>query len=223
MANVAVAENHLTVGGVAYFRGNADKVEFGSIGVKRTPLGKQNYIEVKDRLPVDKVGKTKSTVVEIDFTKTSKSAFGTAISAIVEGVPVKFTGDASFEKMRSGELKLVQISAMLNDVRDAINKSPKAMADLVEWGNDAVVVTSVFLVMEAKLANRFNNNVDVSLSAGIKGMEAKVSGGNTSSGTTTVTWSKDSCFAYLLAKPKWDASQKKNVTRATDLKTDQWG
>ena len=35
MPNVAVHENHLKFGGVAYFRGNASAVEIGSIGEKR--------------------------------------------------------------------------------------------------------------------------------------------------------------------------------------------
>ena len=48
MPNVVVKENHLTFGGVAYFRGHAEDVEIGSIGEKRTPLTKQNYLEVKD-------------------------------------------------------------------------------------------------------------------------------------------------------------------------------
>ena len=55
MANVAVKENHLTFGGVSYFRGHAEEVEIGSIGEKRTPLTKQNYLEVKDRIPVPKI------------------------------------------------------------------------------------------------------------------------------------------------------------------------
>ena len=50
----------------------------------------------------------KTTVMDIDFTKTSKSSFDTIVSVIIKGVPVKLSGDATFEKLKSGELKLVK-------------------------------------------------------------------------------------------------------------------
>ena len=89
MAHVAVHENHLTYGGVCYFRGHAEEVELGSIGEKRTPLTKQNYLEVKDHLPVAKLKGVKSTIVEIDDSSLSQSELGAKVSAIVpvSGVP----------------------------------------------------------------------------------------------------------------------------------------
>lgn len=222
MANVVVKENHLTFGGVAYFRGNAEEVEIGSIGEKRTPLTKQNYLEVKDRIPVPNIDVTKSTVVEIDFTKTSKNVFDAAVSAIVKGVPVKFSGDATFDKLRSGELKLVKFSVSTNDMKRAANDSPQKLQDLIQWGNDARIAHQVFIVMEASLANQFDNNVAVDLSAGTKGIEAKVGVNGSASGTTTVQISKGTCFAYLLAKIDWDAHMKKNQTKIVDLDDDQW-
>lgn len=222
MANVVVKENHLTFGGVAYFRGNAEEVEIGSIGEKRTPITKQNYLEVKDRIPVAKIEVAKSTVVEIDFTQTSRSSFDAAVTAIVKGVPVKFSGDAAFDKMKSGELKLVKFSVTNNAMKEAANNSPQKLQDLIEWGNDARIAHQVFIVMEASLANQFANNVTVDLAAGAKGLEAKVGGSVSTSGTTTVQISAGTCFAYLLAKIDWDAVQKKNQTRIVDLDDDQW-
>ena len=75
MKNVVVKENHLTFGGVAYFRAHAEEVEIGSIGEKRKPLFKQNYLEVKDRLIIPDGNIVKATEAEIDFTHTSKKAF----------------------------------------------------------------------------------------------------------------------------------------------------
>jgi hypothetical protein len=222
MANVVVAENHLTFGGVAYFRAHAEEVEIGSIGEKRQPITKQNYLEVKGRIPVPKIAVAQSTVVGIDFTKTSKSAFNTVVSAIIQGVPVKFSGDATFDKLKSGSLKLVKFSILSNDMKEAANNSPQAIQDLIEWGDNARIATQVFIVMEAALANQFNNNVTVNLSAGVKGLEAKVGGSGSTSGTTTVQISNGTCFAYLLAKIDWDASQKKNKTKIVDLDDDQW-
>jgi hypothetical protein len=223
MANVAVKENHLTFGGVSYFRGHAEEVEIGSIGEKRSPLTKQNYLEVKDRIPVPKIDVATTTVVDIDFTKTSKSAFNTVVSAIIKGVPVKVSGDATFEKLKKGELKLVKFSVSNNAMKTAANSSPQAINDLIEWGDDARIAHQVFIVMEAALANQFNNNVSADLSVGVKGLEAKVGGSGSASGTTTVNISKGTCFAYLLVKIDWDAKQKKNKTKIVDLDDDQWG
>lgn len=222
MPNVVVAENHLTYGGVGYFRGHAEEVELGSVGEKRTPLTKQNYLEVKDRIPAPKLKVVRSTIVEIDFKKTTKSSFGAKISAVVKGVPVKLDGSSSFDRLKSGELKLVKFSVSNNDMKDAANNSPKILEDLIEWGKDARIAHQVFVVMEASVARKFDDNVKVDLSVGPKGLEATVGGGSSSSGETKVTISKGSCFAYLLLKIDWDAKQKKKKSKIVDLDDDQW-
>lgn len=222
MANVVVAENHLTFGGIAYFRGGAENVEIGSIGEKRSPITKQNYLEVKDRIPIAKISMTRATVADIDFTKTSKSAFNTVVSAIIGGVPVQLSGGATFDKLKSGELKLVKFTVSNNDLKNAINDLHKALHNLIEWGDNAQIATQVFNVIEAALANQFDNDVAVDLSIGVEGLEAKVGGSGSTSGETSVQISKRTCFAYLLAKIDWDAHQKKNITKAVDLDDDQW-
>lgn len=222
MANVVVKDNHLTFGGVAYFRGHAEEVEIGSIGEKRASLVKMNHLEVKDRIPVPKIKTAQTTVVDISFTRTSKNAFKTVVSAIIKGVPVKFSGDATFDKLKTGELKLVKFSVMNNDMKDAANASPKALNSLIEWGSKARIAHQIFVVMEASLASHYGNNATAELSVGKKGLEAKVAGKHSSSGSTTVEISAGTTFAYLLANPSWDARVKKNRTKITDLKNDQW-
>ncbi|MGE0682137.1 MAG: hypothetical protein AB7P69_14720 [Candidatus Binatia bacterium] len=227
MANVIVKESHLTYGGVAYFRGHAEEVEIGSIGEKRQPLTKQNYLEVKDRIPVNKIDAVKSTVVEIDTTKLSKTDFKTKVAAIVPigGVPVPttFEGNVAFERLQSRALKLVKFSVMNNDMLKATNNSPEKLQYLIDWGGDARIAHQVFIVMDAKLSTKFDNNVNVTLSAGVdKLVKATVGGNGSSSGETTVQMSPGSGFAYLLAKIDWDAKQKKNKTKIVDLDDDQW-
>lgn len=221
MANVVVAESHLTFGGLAYFRGNAEQVEIGSIGEKRTPLTKQNYLEVKDRLPADKLHAVQATVVDIDFTKTSKAAFNTQIAAVIEGVPVKLNGDAAFEKMRAGQLKLVKFAVPSNHMKEVVNGVPARLKDLADWGNDARIAHQVFVVMDASLSTKFTNNVTATLSAGIKGLQAQVGGSGGTSGSTTVNLSRGTCFAYLLLKIQWNSP--KDRSRVVDLNDDQWG
>lgn len=223
MANVNVKENHLTFDGVKFFRGNAGVVQLGCIGEKRDPIGGQNYLEVKDQIPAIKFKVAKSTVVDIDFKKSSESAFNTAAKAIVKGVPVQFNNKNSIKKFKSGELKLVKLSVLNNNMKKAANNSPRKLQSLINWGKDARIAHQVFVVMDAKMANKYDNNVDVDISVGVEGLEAKVSSRGKFSGETKVKLSKDTCFAYLLAKIDWNAKQKKNKTKIVDLNDDQWG
>lgn len=227
MVNTIVKDSHLTFNGVAFFRGHSEEMLIGSIGEKRTPLSKQNYLEVKDRVPVDKIKIMKSTVVEIDTTKLKKTDVSTKISAIVpiSGVPVPITlgVDAAFEKLKSAELKLVKFSVLANHMVRAVNDSPQKRRFLIDWGDDARIVHEAFFAMDAKTATKFDNNVDVNIAAGVdKVIKATVGIGGSGSGETTVEISEGTCFAYLLGRFVWDAKQKKNITKALDMNDDQW-
>ena len=217
MANVVVKDNHLTFGGVAYFRGNAEEIEIGSYGEKRTPLTKMNYLEKKGAI-ASKINVVTSTVVDIDFSKTSKSAFNTKISAVMKGVNADFSGDAVFEGLKSGKLKLVKFSALNNDIKAAANSSPAVLEDLRSYGRDARIAHQVFVVMEATLATKFDNDVSGNLSAEKGKLKVTVGGSHSSSGQTTIIISPGTGFAYLLLKIDWE----KHKTKIKDLDDDQW-
>lgn len=69
---------------------------------------------------MDKIKVMKSTMVEIDTSKLSKTDVNTQVNAIVpvSGVPVPTALDveAAFEKLKSNELKLVKFSVMNHDI-----------------------------------------------------------------------------------------------------------
>lgn len=219
MSNVVVKETHLTFGGVAYFRAHAEEVEIGSIGEKRKPLFRHNYMEVKDRILVPEKNIVKATEAEIDFTHTKKRAFRLKASAIVKGVPVKLKGGALFNRLRAGELKLVKFSIANNALMKLANQSPDQLKSLIHWGDRARLAHQVFIVLEADLANEFTRNVDVGLKVGVKGLEAELATGFATAGSTTVSLSQGTCFAYLMVKIEWDG----NKTSIVDLDDDQWG
>jgi len=227
MANVEVKENHLTCGGKAYFRGGADDIILGDIGEKRTPLLKQNYLEVKDRLPADTLTGVRSTVVEIDTSTLSKTDFPLKVKAIVpvSGVPVPTTveGEVACTKLKSFDLKLVKFTLLPSTLVEAVNRSPLKRQELIDWRNDARIAHEVFLVMDAKVATKFDNQLNVNLSRGVdKVVQATVGGSGSASGSTTVTFAPGVCFAYLLAQPKWNAQMKNNITAMIDADDDQW-
>ena len=218
MAKVAVRDNHLNFGGVTYFRGHAEQVRIGSYGEKRTPLTKMNYLEVKGQIPVPKINVATATVVDIDTAQTTSSAFSAAVSAIVSGVPVKFSGEATFNKLKTNELKLVKFSVMNNAMQAAVNDSPNALKNLADYGKDARIAHQLFVVMDQTTATKFDHDVSVNLSAGKGGLQATVGGSSKGSAETTVEVADGTGFAYLLLSLDWD----KKKTRLEDTDIDQW-
>jgi hypothetical protein len=218
MATATVKDNHLNFNGINYFRGNAEEVQLGSYGEKRTPLTKMNYLEVKGRIPSANMAKATSTVVEIDATKMSKTDFKADIKAIIKGVPVNLKGDAAFKKLVNNELKLVKFSVLNNAMKVAVNKSPGALKNLEHYGKDARIAHQIFVVMEAKLATKYDNDVSVNLSAGAGPMKVSLGGGHSSIGETTVQISAGTTFAYLLVSIDWNDKK----TKVADLDDDQW-
>ncbi|MBL1353264.1 MAG: hypothetical protein COA61_008050 [Zetaproteobacteria bacterium] len=220
---VVVKNNHLKYGGTAYFRGRAEEVHLGSYGEKRTPITKMNYLEVKGKIRVPKSNIALATIVDIDFTKTSKSAFHTAVSVIVQGVPVNISGILALKWLKKGRLKLVKFSVTNNGMKKAANRSTQALKDLVYYGKNARIAHEVFVVMEASLAEKFNHNVSVDFSVRKWGVKAIVGGKSSSQGRTSVNISDGTTFAYLLLSIDWNAKKKKNKTKIMDLNDDQWG
>lgn len=224
MVKVVIKDNHLNFNGVKYFRGNAEEVSVGAYGEKVSSVFTMNRLDVKGRIPTAKITNVRSTMVDVDMTQTTRSAFNTKLWAIIKGVPVELSADTAFGKIKDQELKLVKFSVDHNHMKNAINDSPAALKNLIDYGNDARIALQIFVAMEATFATQFDNNVAVALSAGQEGIvQASVQGNHGTSGETVVELTTPTTFAYLLAKPDWDAKQKKNKTKVTDLDTDEWG
>ena len=239
MPNVAVEKNRFILNGISYFRGNADTVELGSYGEKKTPLFGQNYLEVYSKIPIPSTNINKSGVFEIDTTKKSKTTFNGGVKFISKAGVIELDADAAFEQAKNNQLKLVKFNVNLQDMINAANNSQNAIQTLKSRGNDARIVHQIFVVMEATLANQFNNHVGISIESGelkaiITDKElsknpkgSKLSGAITgefdNSGTTEVKIPKGTCFAYLLAKIEWDAKLKKRRKKIVYLEDDQWG
>lgn len=221
MKNVVVKDTHLTFGGVAYFRGHAEEVQIGSLGEIRKSGARMNYLEVKDRLVVPGDVIIEATTVNIDFNKISNTDIGIGAKAILKGIPVELKLDTDFNRLRSGELKLVKFSVSSNHLKKTLNNSPDFLRDLNDWGKNARIAHQVFVIIDAELADAFNRGIGFKLAAGVKGIEAKLEAGVSTSGITKVTISKDTCFAYLLLSIKWD--KKDPGLRIADLNDDQWG
>jgi hypothetical protein len=215
---VEVKDSHLKYGSLRYFRAGADLVTLGAYGEKKTPVLHANYLEVQSTIPSPKLeGKiTAASIATIDFTKTTRTSFAGAFSA---AKIVNAGGQATFERMRAGHLKLVHLIVTPVNMTKAVNSASEALRRLASDGNDARIAHEIFVVMEATTASAFTAGTSFKVSANAGGgVKVTATAGGTSAKSTTVTLSPGTTFAYLLAKPDWDSGKK----RVTKLNPDQW-
>ena len=218
---VVIKNNHFTYNGIAYFRANADTVGLGSYGEKRTPLTKANYLEVKGMVPAPKLKAVKATVLDIDYSKSSAAD----IAADVRPMQLKFAGgsvSAARQAAEKGNLRLLKLHVLNNDMEEAINESPKVLDDLRDYGNDARVAHQIWVVLEAELANRVKTGASAEVTATIKGITVGLNGSTQSSQETELTIEPGATYGYLLGKFDWNAKSKNKRTEIVDIDDDQW-
>lgn len=219
MSFIAVIHNaHLTFNGIQYFRAAAESITIGAYGEKRTPLTGQNYLEAQDDLPASSLVVRQATIADIDFTRSKAADVKAGLRVVNSSVDV----NAAFNGLKEGSLKLVKLEMRLADVRDAVNGSSAALRDLRDYGRDARVAHQIFVVMEATLAQTFAaaTNIDFARERDNNKGLLKITATASASvgGSTFVTLSAGTTFAYLLAKPDWER-RKERVEKFVD---DQW-
>jgi len=215
--DIEVRDNHLHFDGINLFRGNANNVQLGSVGGKKTPSTQENYLQVEANIPVKKLKVNKVTVITLNGARIS----GADVSASVD-VPRLGTLSASAvaTKLKEETLKLVKIDVLPRDVVDAANDSPKVLDALIQSGREGRIAHQVITVMEAATAETVRRGGTFSIEPGDGGPSLKVRAGSTE--IATVEISSGATFAYLLLKPKWDANQQKNWKKIEDWEDDQW-
>ncbi len=212
--DVTVESNHITLFGKKFFRGNSPTVTLGAYGEKKSPLLGQNYLEVQNTMPAPKINAApvnKATIVEIDFSKSSK----TEVEAFVKGIlPVNASGQVTYDKLKTAELKLVYLVIHAGDLERQVNASPGVLGDLRDYGNDARVCHEILVAMSATTANTFAKSASLTVTKAGSGLTISTSGEK----STSVTLSSGTTFAYLLVKADWGKG-KDSISKFTD---DQW-
>lgn len=218
---VAIKNNHFVYGGMAYFRANAQLVTLGSCGEKKASPFKPNHLFVKDQVPAPKLDAVKATVVDIDYADSSASD----ILADVHPLQLKFAGgsvSAAREAASQNRLKLMLISMLPEKMERAINDSPRLLANLIDYGNDARVALQTWVILNAEYADQVKSNGAADVVATIKGITIGLNGATHGSHESTITVEPGATFGYLLGKFDWDASSKKKRTKIVDIKEDAW-
>ncbi len=221
MSNTEVFDNHLKYDGKNYYRVGAEDTYLGAYGEKKSPILQGNYLEVQDGIPATKIKVNKVVEAVIDWTKTTEAnlIFGINVSKIFG-----FSADVAYDKMKSGHLHLYKLVVDLKDLENAAEDSPKHLKTIDNFGNDARIVSSIFVVLDATQTEAFSTatSFTVSVDAGIINVTPKNGGpmsvGVAVAGTNAVSVSAGSVYAYGLVEIKW--AKDGTIEKLTD---DQWG
>lgn len=215
--DITIRDNHLHFDGINFFRGNANLVQLGSAGAKKTPATQTNYLSVEGNIPLAKLKVNRVTTIELNGTNVSGADVSATLN--VPGVGPLSAGAVS-SRLKEDTLKLVKIDVLPRDIVDAANASPKVLDALKVSGNDGRLAHQVVVILESSTAATLRQGAAFELSSddGRPILTARAGAKD----VATVEISSGATFAYLLLKPKWDANQKKNWKKIEGWSDDQW-
>lgn len=216
-----ITEHYFEYGALKYFRGNAHLMEIGTYGEKKDPIGAKAYIDPESKVQrehlVNRVNKGKP--VAVNWGQTTKAEVEVNGPVPVFGLNVNVAASFNYEKIKSADLKLFNLSIDEGPLKTMLNKDASGARNyLAGEGNDGRIVSEVWVVMEAELAEQFDTSGSVEVSA--KGVDLNVTARGGKYGTQTITLSKGAVFAYKLHKVKdWN----KDKTQIEDMEADYKG
>jgi len=209
--------------GQKYFRGNAHLLKLATFGEKKDPIGAKAYVDpqgtVKPKYLVGRV--SKGEVAAIDWGQTTKADVEVNGTVKVFGVGLNSARTFSYEQIKSAKLKLCNLSMVEGQLKSMLNTdADNARKYMANEGNDARIVSEVWVVMEAELAEHFDASASVSASASADGNELNIIAKGGRQGTQTITLSAGTTFAYKLHKVKdWN----RDKTQIEDMEADYKG
>jgi hypothetical protein len=217
--DIVIKDNHLQLDGINFFRGNANGVQLGSVGEKKTPATQENYLAVEENIPVKKLKVNKVTVLTLNGAHLSGADVDASLE--VDGFGTLSAG-AVATKLKEETLKLVKIDVLPRDIVSAANESPKALDALIQCGHRGRIAHQVITVMDARTAETVRRGVSFGLEPVDGGPGLTVKGGAGSTDVEVVRINSGATFGYLLLEPKWDAHQQKNWKKIEEWEDDQW-
>ncbi|AOW12677.1 hypothetical protein LPB72_16770 [Hydrogenophaga crassostreae] len=207
-----------------YFRGSAHELELGHYGQKKDPIGAKAWLAPHDKIkPVHMKGRVKvNTRTRIDWNEVSSVELQTGGALTYYGI--NFNGAKSFSHAhaKSAKLELISLSIDEGPLIAMINADRPARNQMADEGKDARIVSEVWVVVEAELAEHFKTYGSSSAGVEIKAVKGDaqltVSGGTR--GSQSIVLSKGTTFAYRLHKVNdWN----KGKTRVEGVEDDYKG
>jgi hypothetical protein len=218
-----IKEHSFEYDSVKYFRDNAHNVEMASFGEKKDPIGAKAQLDVEDTvmaLILDSYVKFNTTAT-INWNETSKADLEVGAALKFFGIGADTAQSFGYEKAKSGKLELMSFAIDEGPLKDMLNKEAgDARNFLAKEGNDARIVTEIWIVGEAELSEHFKTYGSSSLGVKAAGGSLSITASGGKSGSQTVTLSKGTTFAYRLSKVKdWN----KDKTHIEDMEIDNKG
>lgn len=205
---VKISDSKFVFAGKSYFRAGCEDINLVAFGEKKTPLGKAPYLYVAGTVSPANLGKVNVTSggpYVIEWESFSDKDVNVGIKYLtLAGGQLGFSRQVA----ASANLVLIKLSVASNALTTLLNKhAATARQHLKDEGDDARIVSDVWVVMEGALASRVTTGGSLAVSApvGTTGFTLEVGGSSSSTTASRVQIPANSCFAYLLAKvKKWD-------------------
>lgn len=216
-----ITDNYFKFGTLKYFRGNAHLVEIGTYGEKKDPIGAKAYLDPQNKVKrehlVNRV--SKGQPVGVNWSQTTEADLEVNGPIKVFGLNVNVAATYDYKMVSSANLKLYNLSIAEGPLKTMLNEDADgARKYLAKEGNDGRIVSEVWVVMEAELAEHFDTSGSIAVSAKAVDLNVTAKGGK--HGTQTITLSAGTTFAYKLHKVKdWN----KDKTKIKDMEADYKG
>lgn len=216
-----ITDHYFEYGSQKYFRGNAHLLEICSYGQKKDPIGSESYIDPQNKVKREHlVGRvTKGMTVGIDWNQTTQAQVEVNGTVKVFGIGINLATSYAYSKVKSANVKLYNLFINEGPLKTMLNTDADGARNfMADEGDDARIVSEVWVVMEATLATHFDTST--SISAAVSGVNLNLTAKGGTSGTQTITLSAGSVFAYKSHKVKdWNSGK----TSIEDMEADYYG
>ena len=215
-----IKDRYFKYGSHKYFRVSAHEVNLCSYGQKRVPLGRTGYLDVSGRVNPRHLADEpiKVNVIDIDWDRVTNTDIGVTGGLTYQGVGVNASHAFSLNRARDAQLKLVSFSIDENPLERVLNREANYLRrQMEEEGNDARIVSKIWVAMEARLADDLTVSTLSAADLDYAGSSLKVNIGTKVRNRSVVTLAPGTTFAYRLSRiRRWNG----NRTRVEDLSHD---
>ncbi len=215
-----ITKHYFKYGNKKYFRSKAEDITMGAAGKKYDPIGANAYLAVEDRVQRRHLEKRVrySTTSTIYWSKESKSDVDANGTFKFFGINLKTGKSASYSSAKSANLKLVKFVIDEGPLKRMLNNDANIIRNyMADEGKDARIVSMIWIVVEAELAEHFKKYARSNTSVKAMGQELEITVSGGSKGSQTIRVSPGTCFAYAMHKvKKWN----KGKTRIEDMEDD---
>lgn len=221
---INITDHMFKFGGMKYFRGNAHLVELGTIGEKKDPIGARAYIDPAGKIRASHLADRpikQGRPLSIDWDQVKKADLEAAVSLKFFGMGINGPTSFDYAKAKRANLKLINYSIAENPLKRCLNNDANtARRSMFAEGNDARVVSEIWIVVEAELATALDQNFQHNGDFSYAGQNLKL---DLSLGKTlneSISIGAGTVFAYKMHKvKKW----KKKTDKIEDMEADYKG